>query len=117
MTDLIACLSTGKGTWLEVSKIMKAADWTHIYLVAPKFSMEKFTHDKKFEFIEINPDGEIEDMKKAIVEKLTDKLGIDTAISIVSGSGREHMAVISAALTLGAGIRLVSLKNNNMVEI
>ena len=24
MTDLIACLSTGKGTWIEVSKIMKA---------------------------------------------------------------------------------------------
>ncbi|MDD4877503.1 MAG: hypothetical protein PHO02_00520 [Candidatus Nanoarchaeia archaeon] len=117
MTDLIACLSTGKGTWLEVSKIMKAADWTHIYLIAPKFSMENFKHDKKFEFVEINPDGEIEDMKKTIVEKLTNKLDIDTAISIVSGTGREHMAVISAALTLGAGIRLVSLKNNNMEEI
>lgn len=117
MTDLIACLSTGKGTWLEVSKIMKSADWTKIFLIAPKFSMEKFTHDKKFEFVEINPDGEIEDIKKAIVEKLTNKLDIDTAISIASGSGKEHIAVISAALTLGTGIRLISLKNNNMVEV
>ena len=117
MTDLIACLSTGKGTWLEVSRLMKAADWAHIYLIAPKFSMEKFTHDKKFAFIEINPDGEIEDMKKAVVEQLKNKLDIETAISIVSGSGKEHMAVISATMSLGVGIRLVSLKNNNMVEI
>jgi len=117
VTDLIACLSTGKGTWLEVSKLMKSADWSHIYLIAPKFSMEKFTHDKKFEFVEINPDGETEDMKKAIVEQLKNKLDIDTAISIASGSGKEHMAVISAAMSLGAGIRLVSLKNNYMAEI
>lgn len=116
MTDLIACLSTGKGTWIEVSKIMKAAEWTNIYLIAPKFSMENFKHEKKFEFIEINPDGEIEDMKNIIVEKLKNKLGIDTAISLISGSGKEHMAVISAALTLGAGIRLVSIRNNNMIE-
>lgn len=116
MTDLIACLSTGKGTWIEVSKLMKSADWTNIYLIAPKFSMENFKHEKKFEFIEINPDGEIEDMKNIIVEKLKNKLGIDTAISLISGSGKEHMAVISAALTLGAGIRLVSIRNNNMIE-
>ena len=43
---------------------MKAAEWTNIYLIAPKFSMENFKHDKKFEFVEINPDGEIEDIKK-----------------------------------------------------
>ena len=116
MTDLIACLSTGKGTWIEVSKLMRAADWAKIFLIAPKFSMEKFTHDRKFEFVEINPDGEIEDMKKAIVEKLKNKLDIETAISIVSGSGKEHMAVISAALTLGAGIRLVSIKDDKMIE-
>jgi len=117
VTDLIACLSTGKGTWIEVSKIMKAADWTNIYLIAPKFSMENFKHEKKFEFVEINPDAEIEDIKKTIVEKLKNRLDIDTAISIVSGSGKEHMAVISAALTLGAGIRLVSIRNNNLAEI
>ena len=116
MTDLIACLSTGKGTWIEVSRIMKAAEWTNIYLIAPKFSMENFKHEKKFEFIEINPDGEIEDIKKIIVEKLKGKLDIDTAISLISGSGKEHMAVISAALILGAGIRLVSIRNNNMIE-
>ena len=117
MTDLIACLSTGKGTWLEVSKLMKAAEWAHIYLVAPKFSMEKFTHDKKFEFIEINPDLEPNDIKKAVYEQLKGRLDIDTAISIASGSGKEHMAVISAAIALGAGVRLVSIKNNYMTEI
>lgn len=117
MTDLIACLSTGKGTWLEVSRIMKAADWRNIYLIAPKFSKENFKHDRKFEFVEINPDADADEIKRTIVDKLANKLDIDTAISIVSGSGKEHAAVISAALSLGAGIRLVSLKNNNMVEI
>ncbi|MBU2638499.1 MAG: hypothetical protein KJ955_05990 [Nanoarchaeota archaeon] len=117
MTDLVACLSTGKGTWLEVSKLMKAEEWNKIYLIAPKFSMERFTHDKKFEFVEINPDAEVDDIKNKIIEQLKGRLGIDTAINLTSGSGKEHMAVISAAIALGSGIRLVTLKNNKMAEV
>ncbi|MDI6737794.1 MAG: hypothetical protein QME12_04740 [Nanoarchaeota archaeon] len=117
MTDLIACLSLGKGTWADVAKLMEAESWENIYLIGTKFGKEKFTHSKKFTFIEIDPDGEIEAIKKAVSESLKGKIGIDTAINLTSGSGKEHMAVISAALTLGAGIRLISLKNNNVIEV
>lgn len=117
MTDLIACLSLGKGTWADVAKLMDAENWENIYLVGTKFGKEKFTHKKRFAFIEIDPDGEIEAIKKAVNEMLKGKIGIDTAINLTSGSGKEHMAVISAAIALGAGIRLVSLKNDKMIEV
>lgn len=117
MTDLIACLSLGKGTWADVARLMETENWENIYLVGTRFGKEKFTHAKKFEFIEINPDGDIDAIKKAVYEKLKGKTSIDTAINLTSGSGKEHMAVIAAVLALGAGIRLVTLKDNRMAEV
>ncbi len=117
MTDLIACLSLGKGTWADVARLMDAENWENIYLAGTKFGKEKFTHKKKFEFIEIDPDGEIEAIKKAVCEALKGKIGIDTAINLTSGSGKEHMAVVSAAIALGAGVRLVGINDGRMMEI
>lgn len=117
MTDLIACLSLGKGTWADVAKLMDAEEWSNIYLVGTRFGKEKFTHNKKFTFIEIDPDGDIGAIKKAVHNALKGKIGIDTALNLTSGSGKEHMAVISAVIALGAGIRLVTVKECRMAEV
>jgi len=36
---------------------------------------------------------------------------------MTSGSGKEHMALLSALLKLGLGIRLVSFTNNGIKEL
>ena len=49
------------------------------------------------------------ELKSDLMEKLKVKLAGDfeVALSIASGSGKEHMALISALLSIPVGIRLV----------
>lgn len=116
MTDLIAILSTGKGTWAEVGKLIRAENWSNIYLVTNDFGVKNFSADKKSEFVLVNFDSSIEEIKASIIKQLDKKLNFDTAINIASGTGKEHSALLSAALALGAGIRLVTIKNERMIE-
>ena len=52
------------------------------------------------------------------MQKLKEKIsGIEVGLNIVSGSGKEHMALISALLKLGIGIRLVALTSNGVKEV
>ena len=116
MTDFIALLSTGKGTWTEVGKLIKAENWNNVYLVTNDFGVKNFNPGRKAEFILVNLDGSIEEIKENIMKQLDKKLSIDAAINIASGSGKEHAALLSAALSLGAGIRLITIKGDKMVE-
>jgi len=43
MTQLITILSTGKGSWSQVIKLMTKRDWDSIILITNKFGKEKFT--------------------------------------------------------------------------
>lgn len=116
MTDFIALLSTGKGTWSEVGKLMRLENWDNVFLVTNKFGLENFKPSRKADFIIVDFEASIEDIKANIIKQLDKKLSIDTAINIASGTGKEHAALISAALALGTGIRLITIKNDKMIE-
>lgn len=107
MTSLVVCLGEGKGTWGHVSSLINAYSWEKIFVVASDFFQQKFTHEKKFDFVIIDSRKPIEDLKVDIVDFLKDKLSGDVALNLVSGSGKEHMAIFSALIGLGVGIRLV----------
>ena len=49
MTELIACLSTGKGTWAHVSKLIEN-EWDKVFLVTNDFGL-KFDMRGKGEFV------------------------------------------------------------------
>lgn len=117
MTDLIAMLSTGKGTWLEVSKLIKAEGWDKIYLVTNLFGAQNFRAEKQVNFIIIDPNKDIQSIKETIVNDLRDKLKLDVALNMHSGSGKEHLALISAIVNTGVGIRFVAMKDNEMIEV
>jgi hypothetical protein len=108
MTDLVACLSTGKGTWLEVSSLINSYNWNKVYLITNNFGKENFKPRENTELILINPESSIEEIKKAIFNELKDKLSGDVAINFSSGSGKEHMALLSALMQLGTGLRLIT---------
>ncbi|GAI02258.1 unnamed protein product, partial [marine sediment metagenome] len=48
--ELVALLSTGKGTWAQVSGLMKYGEWDKIIVLGDNFSKD-FKHEKKFYFI------------------------------------------------------------------
>ena len=110
MTDLIACLSIGKGTWGHVARVIEGMEWNKVILITNKFAKDKFEVKKKFEMIMIDTNKTISEMSEDIRKALTGKInGLEVALNIVSGDGREHMAIISALLQLGLGVRLVAL--------
>ncbi len=116
MTSLIACLTTGKGSWGAVSELMNSENWDKIFLVTNKFGSEKFTSNKEFHFIIIDSDSEIDEIKRKVISDIKGKI-IDTevAFNMLSGTGKEHMAILSAILNAGYGVRLVTTENKKLI--
>ncbi|MFH1276604.1 MAG: hypothetical protein ABIH82_05840 [Candidatus Woesearchaeota archaeon] len=117
MPTLITCLSSGKGTWSEVIKVIKSQNWDKVFLIANDFSKENFNQkNENYHFVLINPFEEVNSMKNKIVNELKDKIkDFEVALNFVSGSGKEHMALMEAVLELGLNFRLISL-NHGEVE-
>ena len=118
MTELVACLSTGKGTWGHVARLINDQDWDKIFLITNEFGKEKFEKKENTEFIVVDPNKFlpelVEDIKNALKDKIT---GLEVGVNFISGSGKEHMALMSALQQLGIGLRLVALTKEGVKEI
>ena len=117
MTDLVACLSDEK-SWAHIARLIKEQDWKKIFLITNDYGKKNFKAEKNVEFIVIDskkPVFElIEDIKKGLRGKITD---LEVALNIVSGTGKEHMAILSALLKLGVGVRLMAVTKNGVREL
>lgn len=112
--ELVALVSSGKGSWGQIAGVIKNNDWENIILVGDNFA-KQFTTEKDFEFVEINS-GNLVELKEQILNKLKGKVrGTEVALSIASGTGKEHMALISALLSLPVGIRFTALTKDGLV--
>jgi len=115
--ELVALLSSGKGTWAQVSGLINQGEWDNIILIGGSFAKE-FKSNKQFEFIQIDQDSRLIELKKDIFEKLKGKIkDTEVALSIASGDGKEHMALISALLSVPVGVRFVALTKNGIVYL
>lgn len=115
--ELIALLSTGKGTWAQVSGLMTHGDWEKIILLGEDFAKD-FKHDKEFEFINVDLDKKLKDLRDELLKKLKGKFnGMEVACSIASGDGKQHMALISALINLPIGIRFAALTKEGVIDL
>ncbi len=115
--ELVALLSSGKGSWGQISGLIKRGEWENIILVGDEFA-ESFSVSKKHEFIKINTNKNIKELKEEIMEKFKGKIkGTEVALSIASGNGKEHMALISALLSLPVGIRFAVLTKQGIIDL
>lgn len=105
--ELVAFLGSDKETWGQVTGLINRGDWEKIILIKTKGS-ESYSPSKESEIIEIDSTKPLTEMKDELIRKLKPKFsGFDVHLSIASGNGKEHMALISALLTVPVGIRLV----------
>lgn len=115
--ELVALLSTGKGTWGQVAGLINQGEWDNILLIGSNFA-SSFSSSKKFEFIEVDLDKRLVELKEEILNKLKGKInGTEVALSIASGEGKEHMALISALLSLPVGVRFTALTKDGIVYL
>lgn len=115
--ELVALLSTGKGTWSQISGLINHGDWEKVIILGDEFA-KKFSSEKKFEFIKVDLNKKIKDLKEEFLKKLKGKLnGTEVALSLASGDGKEHMALISALINLPVGIRFAALTREGVIDL
>jgi hypothetical protein len=115
--ELIALLSSGKGTWGQVAGLINRGEWENIILIGSEFA-EKFNCDKKHEFIRVKTSQPLVDLKAEIEKKLKNKIkGTEVALSIASVNGKEHMALISSLLSIPVGVRFTALTKEGIIYL
>ena len=116
--ELVALLSTGKGTWGQVAGLMQKGEWEKIIVVGPAFASEFQAQGIPFDFIEFDSSKPLIQLKKEFSKKLKGKFdGLEVALSIASGNGKEHMALQSALLSLPVGVRFTALTKDGVVML
>ena len=105
--ELVAFLGKDKENWGQITALINRFEWERIILVKDK-EADEFSSGKECEIANINSEKPMLDLKKEIMDKLKGKLSeFEVALSLASGNGKEHMALISALLSIPVGIRLV----------
>ncbi len=118
--ELIALLSSGKGTWEQVSGLIKQGDWDKVIILGDESSSQFSVQGKTeiIEFIKVNLDKRLVDLKDEFLKNLKGKIkGVEVAVTIASGNGKEHMALISALINLPVGIRFAALTKLGVVDL
>ncbi len=114
--ELVALLSTGKGSWGQVAGLMKRGEWEKVIVVGAPFASEFNLKEIPFEFVEFDQNKNLVQLKKELEKKLKGKFdGLEVALSIASGNGKEHMALQSALLSLPVGVRFTALTKDGVI--
>ncbi len=119
MTELVAFLSTGKGSWGHVNMLLNGFNgekWDKIFLLTNEFGMKNFPPREDVELIQLNIETSLANLSEEIQAKLKEKInGMEIGVNFFSGEGKEHMALISALMKMGLGFRLVDLDDSKSV--
>ncbi len=117
MTSLIALISSGKGTWSQVNTIILEGKWEKIFLICSEFAYENYTSTLtnviKLKLNEKNPEESFKKLSLVLKKQIND---FEVAVNLDSGTGIEHMILISAILRAGLGLRFVYFHNNELKE-
>jgi hypothetical protein len=104
--ELISILGDDKENWGQITGLINRGEWDKVILLKTK-SSEKYSHSKNPEQITVDSSQSLISLRDEITKKLKSKLtGLEVAVSIASGNGKEHMALFSALLNLPVGIRI-----------
>jgi hypothetical protein len=118
--EFVALMSSGKGTWGQVAGIINKGQWEKIFLVCSEFAASKigeFDFSRNATIIKTNFDRPILEVIDDLKKKLQDKFsGMEVALSLASGEGKEHMALMSALINLPVGIKFVALTKDGVSE-
>lgn len=118
MATLIACLSTGKGTWGHVNRLIEDSKYDNIILITNDYGKENFNKKDNTELISLNLSQGLTLLRDDIMSNIKDKIkDTEVDVNFVSGTGKEHMALMAALLKIGIGIRLKALTKEGIKEL
>ena len=113
-TKILQTTEEAAARFFRLVEIIKQETWDKIFIICE----QKPNNFPNAEFIIINPNQYLSEMAEEVKNKLQGKINdIEIALNVISGQGKMHMAILSALLKLGLGIRLVALTKNGVREI
>lgn len=105
--ELVSFIGNDKENWGQTSALMKRGEWDNVIIVKSS-KVSDFPLVRNAALIEVNTENPLVELKKEIISKIGGKLkDFEVSLSLASGNGKEHMALISALLSIPVGIRLV----------
>jgi hypothetical protein len=113
--NLVAMIGKGNEGLGQVSALINRFDAEKMILIKDK-SVESFPENEKCEVLEVNCDADLASLCTEMKTKLNVALNKDfeVALSIASGTGKDHMALISALLTIPVGVKIVAYTKNGI---
>ena len=108
---LVATLGVGKGTWGHVARLAADEKFDKIVLIATEWVKENFKLTQDCEWILINNRAGFEVIKEEIKSKMPKG---ELVLSIVSGSGKEHIALLAAMKEAKQQYQLVLLTGDGI---
>jgi len=117
MASLVASIGDDQASWGQIRRLIKAQEWEHVYLIGGE-GAGSFTADRSFDLILIDQKKPVKDLINDITAHLKGKFSFsDVGVNLVSGSGKDHMAILASLLKLGIGIRLVAVTKDGFEEL
>lgn len=112
--ELVACIGTDKEAWGQVSGLINRGEWDKIILIKNSKATEFPTPEGVQEII-LDTTKPLLELKQQLSTAMKNSFAaFEASLSIASGSGKEHMAVIAALLSIPVGIRLVAFTKNGV---
>lgn len=107
--NLVAFIGKEKETYGQISALINKFEAEKIILVKNSETKD-FPQNEKCEIINVTSENDLISLKEEISENLRKYLltEFEVALSLASGNGKEHMALLSALLSIPVGIKLVA---------
>lgn len=106
--NLVACVGTDRENWGQITALINRMESEQVVLIC-NGAADDFPTNERCVVIHIDSTQPLLELKQTLIDKLKPVLGKDfeVALSLASGSGKEHMALVAALLNIPVGIRLV----------
>ena len=106
--EFVAFVGADKENWGQVTALINRLEYEKCALIMSS-KAEGFPVPENCKVIELKSEMPLLEMKDYLIEKLKPFLSGDfeVALSIASGNGKEHMALLSALLNVPVGVKLV----------
>ena len=106
--EFVAYVGTDKENWGQITALMNRLENEETVLVMAK-QVSGFPTNERCKVITIDPTRPLVELKEEILTKLRPvvKGDFEVMVSLASGTGKEHMALIAALLNAPVGVKLV----------
>lgn len=116
--EFVAFAGQDRENWGQITALMNRIECEKIVIVQNK-DISDFPINEKCEIVKVDSSKPLVELKENIKEKLKTLLSGDfeVAVSLASGTGKEHMAFISALLNIPVGVRIVAFTKEGVVYL